>query len=185
MLQAPLRSEVARYIFQVWYTLAKGSILIFICLYTLWAAAVYYKSSPKKCNPRLCNFSRDCIFKIAQHWFAVTYPHHTTIDNLPRCDDGKKLGSKLIKRLICVKKKINALIFRLITCVNALILTPLVFLWSAQLREDAHVNTGCGSYESLEEALKDHGLEEHLNILHREQMDMESLVSFFFFLNHK
>ncbi len=30
----------------------------------LWAAAVHYKSSPK--NPRLCNFSRDCIFKIAQ-----------------------------------------------------------------------------------------------------------------------
>lgn len=55
-----------------------------------------------------------------------------------------------------------------------------VVLWSAQLREDAHVNTGCGSYESLEEALKDHGLEEHLNILHREQMDMESLVSYFF-----
>lgn len=55
-----------------------------------------------------------------------------------------------------------------------------VVLWSAQLREDAHVNTDCGSYESLEEALKDHGLEEHLNILHREQMDMESLVSFFF-----
>lgn len=45
-----------------------------------------------------------------------------------------------------------------------------------ELREDAHVNTGCGSYESLEEVLKDHGLEEHLNILHREQMDMESLM---------
>ncbi len=28
--------------------------------------------------------------------------------------------------------------------------------------------------------MKGHGLEEHLNILHREQMDMESLVSFFF-----
>uniref|UniRef100_A0A673KYA1 Phospholipid phosphatase 5-like n=1 Tax=Sinocyclocheilus rhinocerous TaxID=307959 RepID=A0A673KYA1_9TELE len=51
-----------------------------------------------------------------------------------------------------------------------------VFLWSAQLHEDVHVDTGCGSYESLEEALKGHGLEEHLNILHREQMDMESLM---------
>ncbi len=47
MLQASLRSEVARYTFQVWYTLVKGSILIFICLYTLWAAAVDYKSSLK------------------------------------------------------------------------------------------------------------------------------------------
>ncbi len=27
------------------YTLAKGSILVFICLYTLWAAAVDYKST--------------------------------------------------------------------------------------------------------------------------------------------
>lgn len=45
-----------------------------------------------------------------------------------------------------------------------------------ELREDAHVNTGCGSYESLEEVLKGQGLEEHLNILHREQMDMESLM---------
>ncbi len=45
MLQPPLRSEVARYTFQVWYTLVKGSILIFICLYTFWAAAVDYKST--------------------------------------------------------------------------------------------------------------------------------------------
>ncbi len=29
------------------YTLVKGSIFIFICLYTLWAAAVDYKSSRK------------------------------------------------------------------------------------------------------------------------------------------
>ncbi len=114
MLHAPLRSEVARCTFQVWYTLVKGSILIFICLYTLWAAAVDYKSSPKKRNPRLCNFSRDWIFKIAHRqplepqplpWqHRSLYPHHTLIDNLPRCDDGKKLGSNLIKRLICVKK---------------------------------------------------------------------------------
>ncbi len=125
----PLRSEVARYTFQIWYTLAKGSILICICLYTLWAAAVDYKSTlaQKNRNPRLCNFSRDCIFKIA-HAHLCRYPdntgsrypgntgsrypgntgslyaHHTLIDNLPRCDDGKKLGSNLIKRLICVKK---------------------------------------------------------------------------------
>ncbi|XP_026129323.1 phospholipase DDHD2-like isoform X2 [Carassius auratus] len=45
-----------------------------------------------------------------------------------------------------------------------------------ELREDAHVDPGCGSYESLEEVLKGHGLEEHLNTLHREQMDMESLM---------
>uniref|UniRef100_A0A8C1BRW1 DDHD domain containing 2 n=1 Tax=Cyprinus carpio carpio TaxID=630221 RepID=A0A8C1BRW1_CYPCA len=45
-----------------------------------------------------------------------------------------------------------------------------------ELHEDTHVDTGCGSNESLEEALKGHGLEEHLNILHREQMDMESLM---------
>ncbi len=99
--------------FQVWYTLVKGSI--FICLYTLWAAAVDYKSSPKNHNPRLCNFSRDCIFKITHsHYPGNTgslYTHHTLIDNLPRCDDGKKLGSNLIKRLICVKKNINALNF--------------------------------------------------------------------------
>lgn len=53
-----------------------------------------------------------------------------------------------------------------------------MFLWSAQLQEDPHVDTGCSSYESLEEALKSHGLEEHLNVLQREQVDMESLVSF-------
>ncbi len=33
--------------------------------HTLLAAAVHYKSSPKNHNPWLCNFSRDCIFKIA------------------------------------------------------------------------------------------------------------------------
>ncbi len=89
----------------------KLSILIFICLYTLWAAAVDYKSSPKNRNPQLCNFSRDCIFKIAHSHLCRApgntgslYPHHTMIDNLPRCDDGKKLGSNLTKRLICVKK---------------------------------------------------------------------------------
>ncbi len=115
--RAPLRSEVARYTFQVWYTLVKGSIFIFICLYTLWAATVDYKSSPKTRNPRLCNFSRDCIFKIAHEHLCLCvchsrypgnagslYAHHTLTDNLPHCDDGKKLGSNLIKRLICVKK---------------------------------------------------------------------------------
>ncbi len=77
MLQASLRSE-ARYTFQVWYTLVKGSILIFICLYTLWVAAVDYKSSPKNRNPRLCNFSRDCIFKIANgHLCRSRYPGNT------------------------------------------------------------------------------------------------------------
>ncbi len=108
---------LARYSFQVWYTLVKGSIFIFICLYTLWAAAVYYKSSPKTRNPRLCNFSRECIFKIAHEHLCLCvchsrypgntgslYAHHTLTDNLLRCEDGKKLGSNLIKRLICVKK---------------------------------------------------------------------------------
>uniref|UniRef100_A0A672S0X2 DDHD domain containing 2 n=1 Tax=Sinocyclocheilus grahami TaxID=75366 RepID=A0A672S0X2_SINGR len=37
-------------------------------------------------------------------------------------------------------------------------------------------NTGCSSYESLEEVLKGHGLEEHLSVLHSEQVDMESLM---------
>ncbi|XP_043106501.1 phospholipase DDHD2 [Puntigrus tetrazona] len=45
-----------------------------------------------------------------------------------------------------------------------------------ELVEDTHLDTGCSSYESLEEALKGHGLEEHLNTLHREQLDMESLM---------
>ncbi len=130
MLQPSLRSEVARYTFQVWYTLVKLSI--FICLYTLWAAAVDYKSSPKNRNPRLCNFSRDCILKIAHGHLCLCvchsrypgntgslYAHHTLTDNLPRCDDGKKLGSNLIKRLICVKK----------ICVNALKLTPLIYIY--------------------------------------------------------
>ncbi len=49
--------------------------------HTLWVAAVHYISSPKNRNPRLCHFSRDCTFKIAQlrgekprpwqHCFAV------------------------------------------------------------------------------------------------------------------
>ncbi|KAL1266770.1 hypothetical protein QQF64_002445, partial [Cirrhinus molitorella] len=45
-----------------------------------------------------------------------------------------------------------------------------------ELHKDAHVDTSCDSYKSLEEALKSHGLEEHLNVLQREQMDMESLM---------
>uniref|UniRef100_A0A672S017 DDHD domain containing 2 n=1 Tax=Sinocyclocheilus grahami TaxID=75366 RepID=A0A672S017_SINGR len=45
-----------------------------------------------------------------------------------------------------------------------------------ELHEDAHVDTGCSSYESLEEVLKGHGLEEHLSVLHSEQVDMESLM---------
>ncbi|XP_026075456.1 phospholipase DDHD2-like isoform X1 [Carassius auratus] len=47
---------------------------------------------------------------------------------------------------------------------------------SHELHEDAHVDPACGSYESLEELLKGHGLDEHLNLLHREQVDMESLM---------
>ncbi len=39
------------YTFQVLYTLVKGYIFSFICLYTLRAAAVHYKSSPKKILP--------------------------------------------------------------------------------------------------------------------------------------
>ncbi len=116
--------------------ISKRIYLIFICLYTLWAAAVNYKSSPKNRNPRLCNFSRDCIFKIAHGHLCLCvchsrypgntgslYAHHTLTDNLPRCDDGKKLGSNLIKRLKRVK------FFRLITCVNALKLTPLIYIY--------------------------------------------------------
>ncbi len=41
MLQASLRSE-ARYTFQVWYTLVKGSIWIFICLYTRAAQLIEF-----------------------------------------------------------------------------------------------------------------------------------------------
>ncbi len=64
--------------------------------HTLWAAAVHYISnvSPKKRNPRLCHFSRDCTFKIAQlwgekprpwqHWFAVPFSH-TSIISLAHC----------------------------------------------------------------------------------------------------
>lgn len=37
----------------------------------------------------------------------------------------------------------------------------------------------CTSCESLEEALMSIGVEEHLRILQREQLDMESLVGFF------
>ncbi len=60
----------------------------------------------------------DCIFKIARLLCRYPgntgplYPHHTT-DNLLCCDDGKKLGSNLIIRLICVN--------------NFFTLTPLVF----------------------------------------------------------
>ncbi len=50
----------------------------FICLYTLWATAVHYKSSPW-----LCIFSHDCILKIAGLLCCYPgntgslYPHHT------------------------------------------------------------------------------------------------------------
>ncbi len=37
-----------------------------MCLYTLWAAVVHYKSSLKNRNPWLCNFSRFWIFNTAQ-----------------------------------------------------------------------------------------------------------------------
>ncbi len=50
---------------------------------------LHYISSPKKRNPRLCHFSRDCTFKIAQlwgekprpwqHWFAVPFSHMSII----------------------------------------------------------------------------------------------------------
>ncbi len=62
--------------------------------HTLWAAAVHYISSPKNRNPRLCHFSRDCTFKIAQlwgektrpwqHWFAVPFSHMSII-SLAHC----------------------------------------------------------------------------------------------------
>lgn len=45
-----------------------------------------------------------------------------------------------------------------------------------ELHKDAHVHSDCGSYESLEVALKSHDLEEHLSLLHKEQVDMESLI---------
>ncbi len=35
----------------------------------------HYKSCPKNCNPRLCNFSRDCIFKKAR--LLCRYPGNT------------------------------------------------------------------------------------------------------------
>ncbi len=94
---------------------------------------VHYKSSPKNRNPRLCDFSHDWIFKIAQmcrkprpwqHWFAVPLSHNDRY--LPHCDDSKKLGSNLIKQLICVKKILTRKFFRLIACVNALHVTPLI-----------------------------------------------------------
>ncbi len=44
------------------------------------------------------------------------------IDNLTCCNDGKKLRLNLIMRLICIK------MFRLIACVNALMLTPLIYI---------------------------------------------------------
>ncbi len=119
MLQAPLRSEVARYTFQVWYTLVKGSIFIFICLYTLWAAAVDYKSSPKKHNPRLCNFSSDCIFKIAhEHLCHSRYPHNTVpvpsshTDREPSALRWREeVGVKPYQTINLRKKNINALKF--------------------------------------------------------------------------
>ncbi len=58
-----------------------------------------------------------------QHWIFPVPSSHTT-DNLPRCDDGKKLGSNPVMLLICAKKNVCIIIFRLNTCVNAL--TPLI-----------------------------------------------------------
>ncbi len=58
-----------------------------------------------------------------QHWIFPVPSSHTT-DNLPRCDDGRKLGSNPVMLLICAKKIVCVIIFRLNACVNAL--TPLI-----------------------------------------------------------
>ncbi len=63
--------------------ISKRIYLIFICLYTIWAAAVDYKSSPKNRNPRLCNFSRDCIFKIAHLSHSRALATVTTLFTVP------------------------------------------------------------------------------------------------------
>ncbi len=47
--------------------------------HTLWADAVHYISSPKNRNPRLCHFSRDCIFKIAHLWGEKPRPVRCTL----------------------------------------------------------------------------------------------------------
>ncbi len=83
--------------------ISKRIILTFICLYTLWAAEVDYKSSPK--NATLGSVIFPALYlQIATPTCAIAatpgntgslYAHHT-LDNLPRCDDGKKLGSNLM-----------------------------------------------------------------------------------------
>ncbi len=67
-----------------------------------------------------------CPPKAAFFFFFRMQP---MIDNLPRCDDRKKLGVKPYQMINLRKKNINALIFRLITCVNALTLTPLIYIY--------------------------------------------------------
>ncbi len=95
----------------------------FFCLYTLWAATVDYKVARKPATHGSVIFPATvfqnspghlCLCVCHSRYPGNTgslYAQHTLIDNLPRCDDGKKLGSNLIKRLICVKKNINALNF--------------------------------------------------------------------------
>ncbi len=76
----------------------------FICLYTLFAASVHYKSSPKKGNPCV-KFFPQLPFQnspiVRENWdpgnTGLLYPYHTMTDHVPCCNDGKKLGSNLIK----------------------------------------------------------------------------------------
>ncbi len=95
-----------------------------LSIYTLGGRGTL-KVAQKTRNPWLCNFSHDCIFKIAHGHLCrypgntgSLYPHHTIIDNLPCCNDRKKLVSNLITWFISIKNMNTYYFFRLIACVN-------------------------------------------------------------------
>ncbi len=98
-------------------------------VFNMYALAETHVACVTTASPFLsCQLYIPSIIHISKSSFTLAaaeplYPHHT--DSLPRCDDGKKLGSNHIMRFICLHLFLCVNIFRLIACVNALTLTPL------------------------------------------------------------
>ncbi len=73
-----------------------------MCLYTLWAATVHYKSSLKNLNPWLCHFSHDWIFNTAQlcgktatlvHCTLITYEYAQSLFKTSHASQTSKCSS--------------------------------------------------------------------------------------------
>ena len=70
-------------------------------------------------------------------------------------------------------------VYGLSTCtINKAAIQIFIFVQAAEHNEDfsSLPDLDCNSFTSLEEALKNAGLEEHLRVLQKEQVDLEALV---------